>query len=58
MGGAGLLSRASMDQNATPIVEMSGITKVFPGVKALSGVDFRLLRGEVHVLFGENGAGK
>lgn len=58
MGGAGLLSRASMDKNATPIVEMSGITKVFPGVKALSGVDFRLLRGEVHVLFGENGAGK
>ena len=47
-----------MDKNATPIVEMSGITKVFPGVKALSGVDFRLLRGEVHVLFGENGAGK
>ena len=37
---------------------MTGITKVFPGVKALSDVDFRLLRGEVHVLFGENGAGK
>ena len=47
-----------MDQDATPIVEMTGITKVFPGVKALSDVDFRLLRGEVHVLFGENGAGK
>lgn len=41
-----------------PLVEMKGITKEFPGVKALSGVDFRLERGEVHVLFGENGAGK
>ncbi|MEW9807679.1 sugar ABC transporter ATP-binding protein [Mesorhizobium marinum] len=41
-----------------PLVEMKGITKEFPGVKALSGVDFRLNRGEVHVLFGENGAGK
>jgi ribose transport system ATP-binding protein len=41
-----------------PLVEMTGITKEFPGVKALSNVDFRLGRGEVHVLFGENGAGK
>lgn len=41
-----------------PLVEMTGITKEFPGVKALSNVDFRLDKGEVHVLFGENGAGK
>ena len=41
-----------------PLVEMSGISKEFPGVKALSNVDFRLEKGEVHVLFGENGAGK
>lgn len=41
-----------------PLVEMVGITKEFPGIKALSNVDFRLERGEVHVLFGENGAGK
>ncbi|MDQ0390379.1 sugar ABC transporter ATP-binding protein [Labrys monachus] len=40
------------------LVEMSGISKEFPGVKALSAVDFQLKRGEVHVLFGENGAGK
>jgi monosaccharide-transporting ATPase len=42
----------------TPIITMTGISKVFPGVKALSDVDFRLFSGEVHALMGENGAGK
>ena len=40
------------------ILRLSGISKHFPGVKALSEVDFDLRSGEVHVLFGENGAGK
>jgi D-xylose transport system ATP-binding protein len=40
------------------IVEMRNITKVFPGVKALSDVDFKVIRGHVHALVGENGAGK
>src|SRR4051794_13597997 len=43
---------------ARPVVEMTGIRKEFPGVKALDGVDLRLFPGEVHALMGENGAGK
>jgi monosaccharide-transporting ATPase len=40
------------------IVAMKGIDKAFPGVQALSNVDFFLARGEIHAIVGENGAGK
>jgi monosaccharide-transporting ATPase len=40
------------------VVEMKGIDKAFPGVQALSDVDFYLNRGEIHAIVGENGAGK
>lgn len=40
------------------VLELKGITKIFPGVKALNKVQFQLKPGEVHALMGENGAGK
>ena len=40
------------------VLELKGITKIFPGVKALNNVQFQLKKGEVHALMGENGAGK
>jgi simple sugar transport system ATP-binding protein len=45
-------------QKLEPVLVMDGITKEFPGVKALSNVQLRLYPGEVHALMGENGAGK
>ncbi len=42
----------------TPIVELVGITKAFPGVLANDRIDLTLRHGEVHCLLGENGAGK
>lgn len=41
-----------------PLLQMVNITKIFPGVKALSNVNFSLEKGEVKALVGENGAGK
>ncbi len=44
--------------NNEVILKMSGVSKTFPGVKALKNVDFQLRAGEIHALMGENGAGK
>ncbi|MEW2134198.1 sugar ABC transporter ATP-binding protein [Streptomyces sp. NPDC005435] len=41
-----------------PLLSMTGITKAFPGVRALDGVDLDVREGEVHCLLGQNGAGK
>ncbi|ULQ60857.1 sugar ABC transporter ATP-binding protein [Brucepastera parasyntrophica] len=41
-----------------PILEMSHITKEFPGVRALDDVTFKVAKGEIHFVVGENGAGK
>ena len=45
-----------MDERS--VLEMRGICKFFPGVRALEQVDFTLREGEIHALMGENGAGK
>ncbi|MFD3324568.1 sugar ABC transporter ATP-binding protein [Streptomyces sp. NPDC058701] len=41
-----------------PLLTMSGITKSFPGVRALDGVDLEVRAGDVHCVLGQNGAGK
>lgn len=42
----------------TPILEMTNISKTFPGIRALQNVQLTIHAGEVHALMGENGAGK
>lgn len=42
----------------TSLLELRGISKSFPGVKALSDINLSLQEGEIHALLGENGAGK
>jgi ABC-type uncharacterized transport system ATPase subunit len=52
------LTLTAPSDSGTPIVELTGITKAFPGVLANDRVDVALRGGEVHCLLGENGAGK
>lgn len=47
-----------MADNKQPVLELTGIHKEFPGVKALTDAGLRLFPGEVHTLMGQNGAGK
>ena len=49
---------AGVGMTVAAALEMRGISKAFPGVRALDGVDFDCQAGEVHAICGENGAGK
>ncbi|MFM0201979.1 sugar ABC transporter ATP-binding protein [Paraburkholderia fungorum] len=51
-------ARAGASSALEPILATAGVSKTFPGVKALQRVDFRLFPGEIHTLMGQNGAGK
>src|SRR3954453_11527864 len=57
-GAAGRGERDMAADGTTPTLEMRGISKTFPGVKALNGVELKAWGGEVLALMGENGAGK
>jgi len=47
-----------MTAGAPPLVQLTGITKAFPGIIAAANVDLDVEPGEIHALLGENGAGK
>jgi ribose transport system ATP-binding protein len=49
---------ASETGTRDPVVRLRGVSKEFPGVLAVDGVDLEILPGEVHAVAGENGAGK
>src|SRR5580692_9106600 len=44
--------------NSVPSLELSGISKRYPGLQALDRVDFECRAGEIHAVLGENGSGK
>ncbi|MFM0397169.1 sugar ABC transporter ATP-binding protein [Paraburkholderia phytofirmans] len=56
--GAAAMHADGTTNSVEPILATAGVSKTFPGVKALQRVDFRLFPGEIHTLMGQNGAGK
>lgn len=52
------MTQVDDDRATAPLLQMRGIVKTFPGVRALDGVDLQVRAGEVHCLLGQNGAGK
>lgn len=52
------IKSASTEERVVPVVEISGLTKLFGSFSALSGIDLRVMPGEIYGLLGPNGAGK
>src|SRR4051812_31866427 len=52
------MSSSPSPSSGPPLLEVHGVVKSFPGVRALDGVDLDVRAGEVHCLLGQNGAGK
>ena len=51
-------SSAALREKGSRVIRVTGISKSFPGVRALVDVSFEVRSGEVHALLGENGSGK
>jgi simple sugar transport system ATP-binding protein len=58
LAGAAAIQPGGAASALEPVLATAGVSKTFPGVKALQRVDFRLFPGEIHTLMGQNGAGK
>src|ERR687894_1416734 len=52
------MSSEAETRTKEPVVRLRGVSKQFPGVLAVDGVDLEILPGEIHAVAGENGAGK
>lgn len=52
------MSERAHRDGASPVLELVGVTKAFPGVVASDNVSIRVMPGEIHAILGENGAGK
>ena len=53
-----LNTNGTVDQPVATVLRIEGISKTFPGTKALDDVDLDIRAGEVHALVGHNGSGK